>query len=149
MLPPPYHRCLHFLGTRFYCSVLLRLHRSFNVSIGLDGASFPSRWAYPYFHCFLYSALATGLGSSSHPNFFFFFLHTVAFTRRRTGECGKSTRIRQFSHPLRSTVTRLITAPCKSSSGRCKIYLVLRYCLFHVPNPDLHTISFATVLARG
>ena len=39
MEPPPYHRCLHFLGTRFYCSILLRLHRSFKVSIGLDEAS--------------------------------------------------------------------------------------------------------------
>ena len=80
---------------------------------------------------------------------FFKFYHTVACTRRRTGECGKRKRIRQFLHPLRSTVTRLITAPCKSSSGRRKLYLVLQYCLFHVPNPDLHIISFATALARG
>ena len=43
-------------------------------------------------------------------------------------------RISLFSRPLRSTFTRLISAPCKSRSGRCKIYLVLRYCLFHVPN---------------
>ena len=47
MEPPPYHRCLHFLGTRFYCSIL-RLHRSFQVSVGLDEASFPSRWAYTH-----------------------------------------------------------------------------------------------------
>ena len=74
---------------------------------------------------------------------FFKFYHTVACTRRRTGECGKRKRIRQFLHPLRSTVTRLITAPCKSSSGRRKLYLVLQSCLFYVPNPDLHTISLA------
>ena len=42
MEPPPRHRCQHFLRTRFYCS-LLRLHRSFQVSIGLDEASFSSR----------------------------------------------------------------------------------------------------------
>ena len=50
------------------------------------------------------------------------FCHTVACTRRRTSECGKPKRIPQFSHPLRSIVTRLITAPCKSSSGRRKLY---------------------------
>ena len=79
----------------------------------------------------------------------FKFDHTAACTRRRNAECGKPKRIRKFSHPLRSIVTRLITAPCKSSSGRRKLYLVLQYCLFHVPNPDLHIISFATALARG
>ena len=56
------------------------------------------------------------------------FYHTVACTRRRTGGCGKSTRTSLFSRPLRTTVTRLISAPCKTSSGRREIYLVLRYC---------------------
>ena len=114
--------CINFCDTEqevFSCSILLRLHRSFTVSIGLDEASFPSRWAHPYFHCFLYSSLATGLGLSSHPNILQIY-HTVACTRRRTGECGKPKRIRQFSHPLRSIVTRLTTAPCKSSRGRRK-----------------------------
>ena len=46
-----------------------RLHRTFKVSIGLDETSCSSRWAYPYFHCFLYSSSATGLGSSRHPDF--------------------------------------------------------------------------------
>ena len=60
----------HLMETRFYCfSILLRLHRSFKVRIGLVEASSPSRCAYAYFHCFLYPASATGLGSSSHPNF--------------------------------------------------------------------------------
>ena len=112
------------------------------MSIGLDEAAFPSRWAYPCFHCFLYSSLATGLGSSSHPNFLQIY-HTVACARRRTGEFGKSMWIRLFSRPFRSTVSRLISAPCKSSSSRRKIYLVLQSCLFYVPNPDLHTISLA------
>ena len=137
MDPPQYHRCLHFLGTRFHCSILLRLRRSFRVSIGLDEASFPSRWAYPYFQCFLYSPLATGPGSSSHP--FFIFIFTIPWRARGegTGGCGKSMRISLFSRPLRSTVTRLIRAPCKSTSGRRNIYLVLRYCLFHVPNTSM------------
>ena len=65
---------------------------------------------------------------------FFKFYHTVACTRRRTGGCGNSMRISLFLRPLRSTVTRLISAPCKSSSGRRKVYLVLRYYFFHVPN---------------
>ena len=52
----------------------------------------------------------------------FKFDHTAACTRRRNAECGKPKRIRKFSHPLRSIVTRLITAPCKSSSGRRKLY---------------------------
>ena len=51
---------------------------------------------------------------------FFTFCHTVACTGRRTGGCGKSMRMKLFSRPLRSAVTRLISAPCKSSSGRRK-----------------------------
>ena len=50
-------------------------------------------------------------------------------------------RISLFSRPLRGTVTRLISAHCKSSSGRRKIYLVLRYCLFHVPNEYDESLS--------
>ena len=114
-----------YIYTQGSCRILLRLHRSFQLSTGLDETSFPSRRAYPHFHCFLYSSLSTGMGSSSHPNFLLI-NHNVACTRRRTGECGKSKRIRLFLRPLRSTVTRLISASCKSSSGRRKIYLVLR-----------------------
>ena len=48
--------------------------------------------------------------------------------------CGKSMRITPFSRPLKCTVIRLISALYKSSSGLRKTYLVIRYCLFHVPN---------------
>ena len=34
---------------RFYCSILLLLRLSFNVSIGLDEASCPRPWSYQYF----------------------------------------------------------------------------------------------------
>ena len=52
------------------CSILLVLRSSFNVSIGLDEASCPSPWSYPYFLVSL-PVLAVdivGLGrTSSHP----------------------------------------------------------------------------------
>ena len=40
------------------------------------------------------------------------------------------------------------SAPCKSRSGRPTIFLVLRYYLFYVPNPDLHITSFASAPPR-
>ena len=62
---------------------------------------------------------------------------------RKTGECGKSKRIRLFPRPLRSTVIRLTSAPGRNCSGHRKTYLVLRYCLFHVPDADLHITQLA------
>ena len=55
---------LALIGSRFHCitGILLRLRRSFKVSIGFFEASCPSRWAYPYFRVLLYSLLTTGLG---------------------------------------------------------------------------------------
>ena len=40
------------------------------------------------------------------------------------------------------------SAPCTSRSGRPTIFLVLRYYLFYVPNPDLHVMSLASALAH-
>ena len=87
---------LHFLETRFYCSILQRLHRPFKVCIGLDEASFPSRWADQYFHCFLYSSSTAGLWSSSHPDLILHFYHIVACTRLRSSGCGELMRISLF-----------------------------------------------------
>ena len=107
-----------FLETRFYCSILLRLHRSFKVSIGLDEASSPSRWAYPYFHCLLCIGYRTGVVAS--PKLLINRFHTVACTRRRTDGYGTSIRISLRLRSLRSTVTGLIGGPHKSSSSHRK-----------------------------
>ena len=65
-----------------------------------------------------------------------FFKFTIYIPSRAKGE-GPVSVVNQsgFAHPLRSTVTRLTTAPCNSSSGRRKLNLVLRYCLFMFQTP--------------
>lgn len=69
MVLPPCRRSLVFGGSRLYCSILLRLRLSFELNIGLDVASFPSPWAYPYFIVLLYRQLATGLCPWPRPKF--------------------------------------------------------------------------------
>ena len=104
-----------FSGNPIYC-VLLRLHRRFKVSIGLDEASFPSQWAYPYFHFSYTLHRLPDWGRRLivvSPRLLLNRYHVVACTRRRTDGCGKSM--------LRSTVARLMRAPCKSSSVHRKI----------------------------
>ena len=50
---------------RFYYSILVLLRLKFNVVIGLDEASCPRPWSYPYFLVSLYM-IVVGIWARSH-----------------------------------------------------------------------------------
>ena len=116
----------HFLETRFYCSILLRLHRSFNV---LDlmrpspSAGGPTRISVVSYILHRLPDKDRRLTQTSCNVF-----HTMACTRRRTGGCGKSIRIRPLLLSIRTTPTGLISFPAQEQKRPSKYYMVSRYC---------------------
>ena len=103
--------------------------------MALDEACFPSRWAYPYS---LVSFTVHWLPDWGRRLTQTFFKFTIPWRARVEGPAGVVNQCGLAHFRVRlSTVTRLISAPCKSSSGRRKTYLVVRYCLLHVPNNSM------------
>ena len=76
-LSPPQRR-------RLYYSIILRCHRSFNVSTGLDESSCPGRWSYPNFDVFLTSSSGTyrALDCLTQTCFYIYFRRISARTWR-------------------------------------------------------------------
>ena len=114
MEPSQFLRLLQFRCSRFYYKYCIPLckHQSFNVSIGLDEASCPSRWSDPYSFIILHPPSTNGLGLVVSPKLSLPLTYrgVQAVTSQRGALIGDS-RVVAFALPPRVTAVPFVPLP--------------------------------------